>query len=246
MSVFLSLECTLNPNSSFSFLFPSGFMKIRMAAHILVLALLAVTCSLTHAYDPSPLQDFCVAVLEPQPPVFVNGFLCKDPKMVQADDFFFSGLDRPGNTSNKVRSNVTLVTVNQLPGLNTLGISLVRIDIEPYGVNSPHEHPRASEILTVIEGTLYAGFVTSNPDNRLITKILNKGDVFVFPKGLIHFQFNIGKTHAVAIASLSSQFPGVMTISNAVFGSNPRIPDDVLAKAFHVDSKVIDLLKAQF
>ncbi|XP_058106474.1 putative germin-like protein 2-1 [Magnolia sinica] len=221
-------------------------MRMRMAAHILVLSLLAFTCSLTHAYDPSLLQDFCVAILEPQPPVFVNGYVCKDPKKVQADDFFFSGLNVPGNTSNNVRSKVTFVTVAQLPGLNTLGISMVRIDIEPNGVNSPHEHPRASEILTVIEGTLYAGFVTTNPDNRLITKILHKGDVFVFPKGLIHFQYNIGKTHAVAIASLSSQFPGVMTISNAIFGSNPRLPDDLLATAFHVDNKVIDLLKAQF
>ncbi|XP_058108940.1 putative germin-like protein 2-1 [Magnolia sinica] len=219
---------------------------MRMAAHILVLALLAFTCSLTHASDPSPLQDFCVAILKPQPPVFINGFVCKDPKMVQAGDFFFSGLDMPGNTANKVGSNVTAVNVNQIPGLNTLGVSLVRIDYAPNGLNPPHTHPRATEILTVIEGTLYVGFVTSNPDHRLITKILNKGDVFVFPIGLIHFQFNTGKTNAVAIAGLSSQNPGVITIADAVFGSKPPISDDVLAKAFQVDNKVIDLLKAQF
>ncbi|XP_058102611.1 putative germin-like protein 2-1 [Magnolia sinica] len=221
-------------------------MRMRMAAHILVLSLLAFTCSLTHAYDPSPLQDFCVAILKPQPPVFVNGFVCKDPKVVEANDFFFSGLDMPGNTANKVGSNVTAVNVNQIPGLNTLGISLVRIDYAPYGLNPPHTHPRGTEILTVIEGTLYVGFVTSNPDNRLITKILNKGDVFVFPIGLIHFQFNTGKTNAVVIAALSSQNPGVITIADAVFGSKPPISDDVLAKAFQVDNKVIDLLKAQF
>ncbi|XP_058106773.1 putative germin-like protein 2-1 [Magnolia sinica] len=226
------------------FLFFCRFMRKSMAAYILVLVLLAFTCSPGHASDPSPLQDFCVAILKPS--VFVNGFVCKDPKMVKADDFFFSGLDKPGNTANKVGSNVTAVNVNQIPGLNTLGISLVRIDYAPYGLNAPHTHPRATEILTVIEGTLYVGFVTSNPDNRLITKILKKGDVFVFPIGLIHFQFNIGKTNAVAIAGLSSQNPGVITIANAVFGSNPPISDDVLTKAFQVDKKVIDLLQAQF
>ncbi|KAF8402429.1 hypothetical protein HHK36_013385 [Tetracentron sinense] len=161
-------------------------------------------------------------------------------------DFFFKGLNIEGNTSNKVGSNVTTVNVAQIAGLNTLGISLVRIDYAPYGLNPPHTHPRATEILTVLEGTLYVGFVTSNPDNRLITKVLNKGDVFVFPVGLIHFQFNTGDTNAVVIAGLSSQNPGVITIANAVFGSKPPISDDVLAKAFQVDKKVVDYLKAQF
>ncbi|KAL5977249.1 hypothetical protein ACLOJK_021593, partial [Asimina triloba] len=177
---------------------------------------------------------------------FVNGFICKDPNQVVADDFFFMGLNKPGYTANRVGSNVTQVTVNQLAGLNTLGISLVRIDYAPYGQNPPHTHPRATEILTVIEGTLFVGFVTSNPDNRLITKVLQPGDVFVFPIGLIHFQANIGKTNAVAIAGLSSQNPGVITIANAIFGSKPPISDDILAKAFQVDKKVIDMLQAPF
>ncbi|MCD7458188.1 hypothetical protein HAX54_037507 [Datura stramonium] len=40
--------------------------------------------------------------------------------------------------------------------------------------------------------------------------------------GLIHFQFNVGKTKAIAFAGLSSQNPGVITIANAVFGSDPQ------------------------
>ncbi|CDP10692.1 unnamed protein product [Coffea canephora] len=82
--------------------------------------------------------------------------------------------------------------------------------------------------------------------NQLFTKTLNPGDVFVFPEGLIHFQFNVGKTNAVAFAGFGSQNPGVITIANAVFGSDPLISADVLAKAFQVDKKVIDLLEAQF
>nr|CAN61141.1 hypothetical protein VITISV_024669 [Vitis vinifera] len=178
--------------------------------------------------------------------VFVNGKFCKDPKLTEAEDFFFSGLDKPGNTSNPVASNVTTVNVEQIKGLNTLGISMVRIDYEPYGQNPPHTHPRATEILTVLEGTLYVGFVTSNTENRLISKVLNKGDVFVFPIGLIHFQFNVGKTKAVAIAGLSSQNPGVITIANAVFGSDPPINPDVLTRAFQLDKKVVSYLQSRF
>lgn len=246
-----------------------------MATHILFLVLLFI-CSSGYAYDPSPLQDFCVADLKSPGTwcfllffisffiefnvtinvfdiefvfcfsVLVNGFVCKNPKLAQANDFFFAGLDKPGNTSNPLGLGVTPVTATQIPGLNTLGISSVRIDYALNGLNPPHTHPRATEILAVLKGTLYAGFVTSNPENRLFSKVLKKGDVFVFPMGLIHFQLNVGKTNAVAISSLSSQNPGVITIANAVFGSKPRIHDDVLRKAFQVDKKVIDALQAHF
>nr|GFC47658.1 putative germin-like protein 2-1 [Tanacetum cinerariifolium] len=57
--------------------------------------LLLATCSLVAlAADPSPLQDFCVA--DRNSNVLVNGFVCKDPKMVKAEDFLFRGLDKMG------------------------------------------------------------------------------------------------------------------------------------------------------
>ncbi|XP_027088062.1 putative germin-like protein 2-1 [Coffea arabica] len=209
-----------------------------------ILCILLLCCSIAFGSDPSPLQDLCVA--DTTSPVMVNGFVCKDPKLVQKNDFFFSGLHLVGNTSNAVGSRVTPVAVAQIPGLNTLGISLARVDYAPWGINPPHTHPRATEILTVIEGTLQVGFVTSNPENRLFMKVLQKGDVFVFPEGLIHFQRNVGYGNAVAIAALSSQNPGVITIANAVFGSEPAIPSDLLAKAFQVDGKIIDQIQSKF
>ncbi|TYI57440.1 hypothetical protein E1A91_D11G280800v1 [Gossypium mustelinum] len=213
-----------------------------------VFALLALASILvTSAYDPSPLQDTCVAINDPKTGIFVNGKFCKDPKFVTADDFFFSGLNIPRDTSNPVGSVVTPVNVDQIPGLNTMGISLVRIDYAPYGgLNPPHTHPRATEILVVLEGTLYVRFVTSNPDSRLVSKVLYPGDVFVFPIGLIHFQQNVGKTNAVAFAGLSSQNPGVITIANAVFGSNPPINPDVLTRAFQLDNNVVKYLQSRF
>ncbi|RVW21756.1 putative germin-like protein 2-1 [Vitis vinifera] len=210
------------------------------------IVLLAVAFSVASASDPSPLQDFCVAVNDTNDSVFVSGKFCKDPKLATPNNFFFSGLRLPGNTSNKLGSMVTPANVEQIPGLNTLGVSLARVDYAAYGLNPPHIHPRATEILTVLEGTLYVGFVTSNPDNSLISKVLYKGDVFVFPQGLIHFQLNVGTTNAVAIASLGSQNLGVITIANAVFGSKPAISVDVLTKAFQVDKNVINNLQSQF
>ncbi|KAJ8572684.1 hypothetical protein K7X08_009195 [Anisodus acutangulus] len=91
---------------------------------VLTIAILAVVTSISHASDPSPLQDFCVAVNDSMAAVFVNGKFCKDPKDVTADDFFKSDLNVPGNTSNQLGSAVTAANVNNLPGLNTLGISV--------------------------------------------------------------------------------------------------------------------------
>ncbi|MQL91577.1 hypothetical protein Taro_024192 [Colocasia esculenta] len=211
---------------------------------LVLLYAMALVFQAALASDPSPVQDFCIA--EKNSPVFINGLACKDPTLATAADFFFAGLDVPGNTMNRVGSNVTLVNAAVLPGLNTLGVSIARIDYAPYGLNPPHTHPRATELLTVLEGTLYVGFVTSNPENRLFVKTLRRGDVYVFPAGLVHFQFNVGNVDAVAIAALSSQNPGVVTVANAVFGTRPPVAEDVLTKAFGVDKGVIDELRAQF
>ncbi|KAG8472159.1 hypothetical protein CXB51_036158 [Gossypium anomalum] len=271
--------------------------------------ILALASSLTFASDPSPLQDFCVAINDPkgsgmsslQILSFFLSYLCLCLMNIQTctgyesydlshsylshpfirhlyssfsninSSFFllllclltensakmqslakqmtsnFSGLHIRKNTSNTFGSTVTPVNVAQMPGLHTLGISMVRIDYAPNGgLNPPHTHPRASEVLVVLEGTLHVGFVTSNPDNRLISKVLYPGEVFVFPVGLIHFQYNIGNTYAVAFAGLSSENPGVITIANAVFGSNPSINADILAKAFNLDRKMVKNLQSKF
>ncbi|KAM5587382.1 putative germin-like protein 2-2 [Rosa sericea] len=216
-----------------------------MANQIVLLAIVAMTCSLVIAFEPKPLQDFCIADTTSSV-IRVNGFPCLDSKLAQADHFSFGGLHMPGNTTNPLGVKITPVNVAQIPGLNTLGISLARIDYAPGGVTPPHTHPRATEILTVVKGKLYVGFVTSNPENKLISKVLKKGDVFVFPVGLVHFQQNLGSGTAISQSSLSSQNPGVITIANSVFGPNPSISDDVLAKAFQVDKSIISSLQAQF
>jgi hypothetical protein len=54
----------------------------------------------------------------------VNGKFCKDTKLVTANDLFFQGLNIPRNIVNRQGSNVTLLTVDKIKGLNTLGVSL--------------------------------------------------------------------------------------------------------------------------
>ncbi|KAF7847503.1 hypothetical protein BT93_L2898 [Corymbia citriodora subsp. variegata] len=212
-------------------------------ANFLLLCVLSIVCTITVASEPSPLQDFCVADLTSS--TRVNGFSCLDAKQAQDEHFFFSGLHLAGTPVNAFGSSVTPVSVGQIPGLNTLGISLARIDFTPEGLVPPHMHPRASEILTVLKGTILVGFVTSNPDNKLISKVLHKGDVFVFPIGLVHFQKNVGSANAVSISAFSGQNPGLVLVPNTVFGSDPSIANDILAKAFQTDKAVVDQIQGK-
>uniref|UniRef100_A0A0E0GR54 Germin-like protein n=1 Tax=Oryza nivara TaxID=4536 RepID=A0A0E0GR54_ORYNI len=110
--------------------------------------------------------------------------------------------------------------------------------------NPPHTHPRATEIMFVAEGTLDVGFVTTA--NKLFTRTVSKGEVFVFPRGLVHFQRNSGNTSALAIAAFNSQLPGTQSIADTLFGAAPPLPSDTLARAFQVDGGMVESIKSKF
>ncbi|XP_074282512.1 germin-like protein subfamily 1 member 17 isoform X1 [Silene latifolia] len=209
---------------------------------------MAITMSLNFnevdASDPPPLQDFCVGIEDPKSAVFVNGLICKNPKKVTTQDFLFKGFNETGDTNNLLHINATLIDVERLPSLNTQGVAIAHIDYGPFGLNTPHHHPRSSEIFAVLTGTLYAGFITS--DYQLFSVVLNPGDLFVFPQGLLHFQYNLKKSKARAIAAFGSQHPGRVNSAQGLFGTKPAILDDVLTKAYQVDDEVIQKLRAQF
>ncbi|KAH7331618.1 hypothetical protein KP509_20G043300 [Ceratopteris richardii] len=152
--------------------------------------------------------------------------------MTTADDFSSAFLSTPGNITSKLGSLVTLANVARFPGLNTFGISMARIDYAEGGLNPPHVHPRGTELLYLEKGSLYVGFVAT--DNKLYAKRIKQGELFVFPKGLVHFQLNVGEGPAVGFAALTSQNPGTSQVAKALFASMPAIETAVLSKAFQI------------
>ncbi|KAK3430524.1 hypothetical protein EUGRSUZ_D01603 [Eucalyptus grandis] len=100
-----------------------------MAKSVLLIFFLGLLFTFGAAADPGPLQDFGVA---------------------QAG----TAVHLPGNTSNAVSSRVTPALAFLLPGRNTLGISMARIDYAPWGFNPPHAYLLATKILIVLEGTV--------------------------------------------------------------------------------------------
>lgn len=185
------------------------------------------------ASDPDPVHDFCI----PNTHSATHG-PCKNSSLATVEDFIFSGIKYPGKFSETGLSSIP-VNVNNFPGLNTLGMSLVRADFEVGGVNVPHFHPRATEVAFVLEGKLYSGFVDTQ--NRVFAKVIEKGEVMVFPRGVVHFQMNVGDKPAAILGSFNSQNPGLMKIPTAVFGC--EIKEELLEKAFGLSGKEISKLR---
>ncbi|XP_004288296.1 PREDICTED: auxin-binding protein ABP19a-like [Fragaria vesca subsp. vesca] len=183
------------------------------------------------------VQDFCVA--DYKAPTSPAGYACKNPSDVKVDDFVYSGLGVPGNISNLSKVGISAALVAQVPGLNGLGLSMVRADLEVGGVVPLHTH-RASEAIFVAEGKVIAGFIAS--DNKAYVKNLKKGDFMVLPRSLLHFQVNAGSTPALVYALFSSDDPGVQILQNALFQND--FQTELIAKTTLLDTAEIKKLKA--
>lgn len=197
--------------------------------------------SLLFSFSHAAVKDFCVADFSaPEGPA---GYSCKKPANVTVDDFVYSGLGVAGNTSNSVfKSAIANALVDDFPGLNGLGVSMARADLAPGGVIPLHTHPRASEILFAVEGNVTAGFVSAASD--VYIKTLNKGDMIVFPQGLVHFAVNTGSSQALVFASFGSENPGLQIIDNALFGNN--FPTELLSACTLLEAAEIRRLKGVF
>ncbi|KAL6222756.1 hypothetical protein ACLB2K_006147 [Fragaria x ananassa] len=166
------------------------------------------------------VQDFCVA--DYKAPTSPAGYACKNPSDVKVDDFVYSGLGVPGNISNLSKVGISAALVAQVPGLNGLGLSMVRADLEVGGVFPLHTH-RASEAILIAEGKVIAGFIAS--DNKAYVKNLKKGS-----------------TPALVYAVFSSDDPGVQILQNALFQND--FQTELIAKTTLLDTAEIKKLKA--
>ncbi|XP_061339061.1 auxin-binding protein ABP19a-like [Gastrolobium bilobum] len=185
------------------------------------------------------ILDFCVADLKgAENP---SGYPCKSPASLTVDDFVFSNLIA-GNTSNFFKGALTPAFVDEFPGVNGLGFSVARLDIEEGGVIPMHSHSGASELIIIEQGHVTAGFISS--DNSVFVKTLTKGDIMIFPQGLLHFQINAGRGRATAILTFSSPNPGSQILDLALFGNN--LDSALVAKTTFLDPAQVKKLKGFF
>ncbi|CAM6102113.1 unnamed protein product [Calypogeia fissa] len=190
---------------------------------LLFLGMLVTVSHTVRASDPDLTTDFGISA-------------------ISAANFTFTGF-RNLQAGGKGVATPTFASFQQLPGLTGLGLTAVQFEFGPQSQISPHTHPRATEIFYVLSGVIDVGFVDTN--NDLFETTLQTGDLFVFPKGLLHFQRNNGWSSASGFSALSSENPGTLLVSNALFTAGGKgLPDNVLATALGASVQTVDSIKS--
>jgi quercetin dioxygenase-like cupin family protein len=124
--------------------------------------------------------------------------------------------------------------------LDGQSVSYAALVYPPGTINPPHTHPRSAELLFLPTGSLEVGFVDTT--KKLYTQTLQPGDIFVFPKGLVHFQLNSDTQKlAFAFSAFGSANAGTVSLRSSLF--NTSIDDNVLALAFKTDVATVQTLK---
>lgn len=187
----------------------------------------------------SDAADFCVADIKS--PATPAGYPCKKPMDVTVDDFVFTGLKVAGNTTNIIKAAVSPAFVEQFPGLNGLGLSIARLDLAPGGVVPMHTHPEATELLLVVQGSITTAFISSS-SNKVYLKTVKKGEIMIYPRGLLHFQINARGIPAIAFVSFSSPEPGLQILDFALFAND--LNTTLVEKTTFLDKAEIETLKS--
>ncbi|XP_010089823.2 germin-like protein 9-3 [Morus notabilis] len=182
----------------------------------------------TMAADPDIITDFVV------PPELVKGG-------IDGNFFTFTGMRSLVGEEPSSTFKVSKVGITEFPALNGQSVSYAVLQYPAGTTNPPHIHPRSTELLLVLEGALDVGFIDTT--NKLFTQSLQAGDIFVFPKGLVHFQYNSDpQNFALAISAFGSANAGTVSLPNTLFATG--VDDNVLAISFKTDAATIQKLKA--
>ncbi|XP_058110958.1 germin-like protein 9-3 [Magnolia sinica] len=201
-----------------------AFHTLKQGSFLVVL-ILAISQTL-NAGDPDIISDFLI-------PANVT--------IVGSNFFTYTGFRVLVDVDPPTTFKVTKASMAEFPALNGQSVSFAVLQYPAGSVNPLHTHPRSAELLLLLDGSLEVGFVDTT--NKLYTQTLQPGDMFVFPKGLIHYQYNRdGQDPALAISSFGSANAGTVSVPGTVFATG--IDDDILVKSFKTDDATVQKIKA--
>lgn len=214
---------------------------------ILAFLVLVLKLDIMEALDILLLVDFFTAaplIASASDPDILTDFVVPENLTSTIDGNFFTFtamcILMDENTPEPKSFTVLKASASEFPVLLGQSVSFAVLLFPRGFVNPPHTHPRSAELLFLIGGTLDIGFVDAM--NKLYTRTLQPGDMFVFPKGLVHFQSCKANESAVAVSSLGSASAGTVLVPATVFGIG--ITDEVLAKSFKTDVTTVQKIKA--
>ncbi|ORY22831.1 RmlC-like cupin domain-containing protein [Naematelia encephala] len=116
------------------------------------------------------------------------------------------------------------------PALIGTGVASALGFLEPCGLNAFHFHPRATQLVTVVQGgPLTAGALWSNAQtHQQFTTLVHTWEMIALPQGTIHYVFNDNCVPAITSNAFSSEDPGILNIAPSTFKFNADVLNGTL------------------
>ena len=115
----------------------------------------------------------------------------------------------------------------------------------PCGMNTPHTHPRGTELNIVVKGRLVTSFIAEN-GARVVHNTGRLYELAVFPQGALHMEFNPDCKPAAFVAAFNNEDAATLQAANAFFELN----EDVIRASLGaqegdilIDGKDLDLVR---
>ncbi|KAK8010563.1 Spherulin-1A [Apiospora arundinis] len=174
----------------------------------------------------------------------INNVLTKNKDFV-----FHFGQQKKNSTGTGKGGEVVPANRKTFPALTGTGMGMAVAFLGPCGFNTPHVHPRASEMAIVTEGTIVSSMLPENGVNnadgtpREILNTMHKHDATIFYQGAVHSQFNPDCKPATFVAALSSEDFGTGQVAQELFGTSNKAVAAVFGNA--IDGADVDKLRGK-
>ena len=143
--------------------------------------------------------------------------------LLSDSDFVYDFNDPPSDAITAGKGGRTVKADRKdFPALIGTDVSMTLGFIGPCGFNTPHTHPRSSQINVIVQGRLGTEFIAEN-GARPISNTLEKFQMTVFPKGAAHTEYNPDCDDAVFVAGFASEDPGVEQLAQTLFDFDPEL-----------------------
>jgi hypothetical protein len=191
----------------------------------------------------------------PAPPTLTQQLFVADTAAARFDllpedtDFVFDFNNSTLKGVGGLGGDLAVANRHFFPALVGTGSGMAVGFLGPGGFNTPHVHPRATELQIVISGTVKTEMVPENGvldgkhGRRVISNTLSAFMMQPFYQGSIHTQFNPScSENATFVASFNSEDFGVGQVPDELFAMS----DDVLSAAFGqaIDAADLDKFRA--
>ncbi|KIP10703.1 hypothetical protein PHLGIDRAFT_115256 [Phlebiopsis gigantea 11061_1 CR5-6] len=144
--------------------------------------------------------------------------------LLQDSDYVFDFFNASTGIASGSGGHAVAASVSNFPALVGQGVAMTVGFLEPCGMNTPHTHPRATEILYAVNGTLTSGTIGEN-GSRFVFNTISPGQATVFPMGSVHYQANEGCAPMTFVSAFNYEDPGTLSMAQRYLG----LPPDVVA-----------------